>query len=340
MTNYKDLALGIDISLYNTVTDWAILADHVDFVTAKCSEGVYIIDPKFSSNCQSAYDHGIPFGAYHYFIASYYLQFPFPGSDEALAHWPKPEDDLQLQNLIHALSFKTFYWLAIDLEETGNKNVDKVWMAAAAKIFVGRVADWLAQNHPDVQLFVYTRNSYIAEYAPGINNWIGQYNSWICAPYWATGNVSVSWEQLRAAHYPPDAYKFGYFSTRPTWEMVQWSIDRFHLPGLSGAVDTNFVSMSRDEFIKWIKFVPHEAPPAPPPVVLQRYKVIASAGLNVRSEPDLYSTPTGLLAYGTQIDVSEIQEQQVGPQTYRWGRHMGGWSCIDAATPVVYMTKA
>lgn len=259
-------AFGIDISRYQRI-DWDVVAPNVDFVWAKCSEGTAWKDPAFADNVQACYDRDVPIGAYHYFITSYYTQFPF--NDKS--RWPAPEDDAQLQNLISALKHKKFYFLAIDIEETGNKNQSPSWISEGAKIFAGRVQDWLALNHPGVPLFIYTRNTYIAQYAPSINDWIGQHNSWIAQWTWNKGSTTVTWEQARATM-PVDTLKPKYFSNRSTWEMWQYSGDRFIPPGIyndqgkARTVDLDVFNGTKEDLYRWIKFTPRNQPePEPQP---------------------------------------------------------------------------
>lgn len=267
MPDYQTFALGLDISRYQKV-DWDVVAPHIDFVWAKCGEGTDWIDPAFADHCQQAYDRDIPFGAYFYFLADYYTQFPY--SDKS--RWPTPDRDLQLQNLIHSLKHKKFYFLAIDIEETGNLNIDPDWISEGAKVFAGRVQDWLAANHPGVPLFIYTRNTYIKEHAPNINNWIQHYNSWIAQWWWNPGAHPITWQDLRAKYLPAPNGKPAHFSTRPTWEMWQFTGDRFILPGIYNAenkprpVDVNLFNGTKAQLHAFINFTPRGTqPPAPPP---------------------------------------------------------------------------
>ena len=139
-------ALGIDISRYNAV-DWPVVGPNIDFAIAKASEGTTWRDPKFAENCQGAYDQGVPFGAYHYFLMGYYTQFPYPVANgvEDYSRWPDAEHDLQYQNFIQALRFKAVQFIALDLEETGNASVNTGggnWFSAGAKFLAGRLFDY------------------------------------------------------------------------------------------------------------------------------------------------------------------------------------------------------
>lgn len=56
----------IDISRYQTVTDWKAVADAVEGVFIKATEGQGFIDPKFVAHAQAAQAAKIPKGFYHF----------------------------------------------------------------------------------------------------------------------------------------------------------------------------------------------------------------------------------------------------------------------------------
>lgn len=58
---------GIDISAHNRVTDWNLVADSVDFVIIKATEGGNWNDREFQNNYRQARNAGLKVGAYHFF---------------------------------------------------------------------------------------------------------------------------------------------------------------------------------------------------------------------------------------------------------------------------------
>lgn len=56
----------IDISKYQTVSDWSKVKTAVAGVMIKATEGVGYVDPSFASHVQGAQAAGIPFGCYHF----------------------------------------------------------------------------------------------------------------------------------------------------------------------------------------------------------------------------------------------------------------------------------
>lgn len=60
----------IDISHFDTVSDWQAAKQTVDGVYIKATEGTTVTDPKFAENAKGAQKADIPTGFYHYFWPS------------------------------------------------------------------------------------------------------------------------------------------------------------------------------------------------------------------------------------------------------------------------------
>jgi GH25 family lysozyme M1 (1,4-beta-N-acetylmuramidase) len=315
--DYSNKAILLDLSRWNTVTDWQVLADNVDGVISKCSEGTDWIDPTFADNCQKAYDHNIAFGAYHYFRSAYYTQFPYPSNDD-YSRWPSEENDLQFQNILRAIKHKKIYFLCIDYEEYGN-NTAPNWYSVGAHFLHNRVTHYITNNHPEIKLLppVYTSQGFIGK-VPNLNNWIHRFPSWIAQWYWGAGLVQTDWNNLKNLLKDVNA-KPALFSTRPTWELWQISGDRFHLPGLKGAVDINLYNGTRKEFLDFIEFKPK---PVEPPLVTTPYKAVVRT--NIRSTPEIKNNIVGVLNAGEIIQVTETIEAG----GYKWAKHSRGWSAV------------
>ena len=56
----------LDISHYQTITDWKKVAKNVSYVICKATQGTSYIDPTFAANKQACRDNGINFGSYHF----------------------------------------------------------------------------------------------------------------------------------------------------------------------------------------------------------------------------------------------------------------------------------
>lgn len=58
---------GVDVSSYQGVIDWKVLAPHIRFAFLKATDGARIIDSQLVNNVKGATDNGIPFGLYHFY---------------------------------------------------------------------------------------------------------------------------------------------------------------------------------------------------------------------------------------------------------------------------------
>jgi GH25 family lysozyme M1 (1,4-beta-N-acetylmuramidase) len=277
---YKDFAKGADGSHY-VVMDWEIVAKYLDYLIWKASEGESYRDETFPGACQAAYDRRIPFGAYHFFRVDPYLGLPYPSKAEIInQYWPTPEKDKQLQNFIGALKNKTFNFLAVDVEATkelaSGKLIDPAWAAAAAKIFIGRVGDWMWKTnggaHPGMPLVVYTSNGYIGTYAPGLAemDW-SLYGQWVAQwSVYPKNTTTLTWEQQEANYLPGDASKPRPFGNG-TVKLWQYSADRLILPGMYTSdgktprtTDLNLFMGSPAAFRAWCHYDEPATPPTPP----------------------------------------------------------------------------
>ena len=64
-----ELRHGLDLSVHSGTIDWPSLAGQgFDFVYLKATEGVDLADPAFAEHWQSAADHGLVRGAYHFYV--------------------------------------------------------------------------------------------------------------------------------------------------------------------------------------------------------------------------------------------------------------------------------
>lgn len=67
MQDKTNSIFGIDLSHYNTVTDWnAVKNAGVAFIYMKATQGTGFVDPQFANYVNGAKSVGIPIGAYHY----------------------------------------------------------------------------------------------------------------------------------------------------------------------------------------------------------------------------------------------------------------------------------
>jgi GH25 family lysozyme M1 (1,4-beta-N-acetylmuramidase) len=155
---------------------------------------------------------------------------------------------------------------------------------------------------------IYTRKSFVDEYAPEMNKWMGKYPTWIS--HWAksAGHILMSWEQFKATELP----NFNILVPTGATNVVghQFTGDLYHLPGIydsgmtmNGVLYKNRmrtdVSVFTPEFIKSIggEVV---SPPIPPPVNPTAYKIVPAA-VNIRSAPIATASTWVRYAYHDEV---------------------------------------
>jgi GH25 family lysozyme M1 (1,4-beta-N-acetylmuramidase) len=262
---WSKLAFGIDISHYQKITaaGWGLMKDmaKLDFVFAKCSEGIDWIDPSFAGHVQGAYDVDIPMFGYHYFKTGYYVEYGMN-----VDKWPKAADDKQLNNLKKAVKNKKLYGVMLDIEDTSES---ATWTAFASGVFAGRVRDWLNQEYGQDFLLIDYLGEWMWKLAPDQFSWLVKHPLSIAKYPYVKGYVTTTWDDLKEKYFPPGD------TTIPTlccskWDWWQFSGDKFIVPGITNqsggatAVDLQFYNGAASWLYKRIKFVPKSEPNPPP----------------------------------------------------------------------------
>jgi hypothetical protein len=340
--SYKDLPLIIDVSHYQSTVDFAVLKKNgIAAVIAKSSEGVNVLDDKFAKFVQDGYNAGIPVLAYHFFDPAY-----LNGSAWGEDHWTPTNtnakdvtsgnQDLQLLNMKKALLNKKIYGTVVDLERwwidytdyyqnrTNAKAVPNAWITALYE----RFQDAVEKTWPDKQTWLYTSYYYVKERMPDVNTneWLKkmQVNLWIA--HWTenAGNITCSWDELRANHYPADTFDPMWFEGRRQtvggqhWSLWQWGGDRYHLPGVDGACDLNFYNGTLQQFYDLIGFsgTTGDTTPVviPDPVVtpvVTGLQYVLQTEMNVRAYPNTSNVRLSTLPAGTVITPVDVAGRDV-----------------------------
>lgn len=123
---------GVDISAHNGVVDYdALVADSIDFVIIKASEGATFRDRTFVDNIRRARQSGLPVGAYHFF------RFDTPGHLQAL-------------NFLNAVKGRDIDMpLIIDVEEWTNDRLPTEAVAAR----LDEMIDYIEQRGYRVMIY-------------------------------------------------------------------------------------------------------------------------------------------------------------------------------------------
>jgi GH25 family lysozyme M1 (1,4-beta-N-acetylmuramidase) len=249
------MLLGIDVSHYDDAVDWPLLArSGVAFAIVKASQGDYYRDDQCKKHLAGAQAAGLRRGIYH---------------------WVDPQcsPQRQVSFLLDAVRGLDFEFICLDVEQHAP------WLAAypakpvpkKSKVKPGQKGAWIRKQaapavsfssrqisdcaekmarhlteRVDVPLVIYTRVSFIVEYARPMLQWLPGFPIWLAQyPLLPLPKGKLTWETLPEIH-PRQAAPL-LPSGCSTWTFWQWSGDRLRLPGVSSCLDLNFFNGSMDD---------------------------------------------------------------------------------------------
>jgi Lyzozyme M1 (1,4-beta-N-acetylmuramidase) len=144
----------IDISHYQTISDWSSLSKNFNAVYIKVSEGSTYTDPNFASNATSAGKAGMKYGFYHYF-------WPYADTSNAVK-----QADI-FYNLISAYPYACVP--VLDVEEANG--MTKAQIVASVHAFADEF-----QRLSGQQIMIYISNNFIDQY---LDSSFSNYKLWV-----------------------------------------------------------------------------------------------------------------------------------------------------------------
>lgn len=217
--------LGIDVSHYQPRINYKLLKDAgLTYLVAKSSQAKRT-DAMFRTHIIGAVAAGLVPIVYHW-------DDPLVDSEEQVEYLLSITCDLPIFE----------YWLDDEQwwaswDKWGQANQKKIPWSEVPRVDPGV----LSKHYHDSAVFlasrvarpvtIYTRISFMQEYAPGMREWVGNYNVALAQyPYDGTRQV-VDWEEFMRYHMPlADGPKLGMNITE--WRHWQISGDKFLLPGI------------------------------------------------------------------------------------------------------------
>jgi len=243
---------GVDVSHYDERVDWMKLAQGgVHFAIAKLSQGDYYRDDKCREHLAGAAAAGMRTGVYHWFD-------------------PQISPQRQVNFLLECAQGLDHRFICLDVEQhapwlaaypakplpkkaQGKPGGRNSWMRRQAAVSVNfsarQISDCaermsrLIKAQNDLPLVIYTRVSFIMEYARPMLEWIKDYPIWLAQyPLLPTPSSHLTWETLNQVYPRQSAPMLP--QGCPNWTFWQWSGDRLKLPGMSSCADLNFFNGS------------------------------------------------------------------------------------------------
>jgi len=239
--------LGVDVSSWQASIDWQTLkVAGVEFAVVKASQGSYRQDPLFGSHIKGAAKAGMICAAYHWLD---------PGCPV----------DAQISNLKQGLRGLPFAFIALDVEQywcdwqewqqgsiSGRYSGEQISRSAQGCA----AAMESAFGKPVV---VYTRASFVRDYAPQMSAWLPAYPLWLAYYPYKSGKVRLTWEKM-LREYAPAIPAPAIPPGCSDWRLWQFSGDKFILPGAQTALDLNFFNGSLQDMQVWLgqPITPHQ----------------------------------------------------------------------------------
>lgn len=299
--------LTLDISYYQQAMDWVYLKQYVDGFVFRVTYGVHK-DTKFKEHVKNALDAG------YTHLACY--------------AWLRPDQNIksQLDAIRDHLYGTPIKFVFVDLEQHGQGYLnlpptysgevmsDKAWQMLSGLTTMGLTPA------------IYTRSTWIEAHARPMKTWMYRFPTWLASYPFASGRISLSWEEL-FERYAPKAFSPYYHSSWGSHlrkaQMWQWSGDKFVLPGVYAdimksrnmPVDLNYTSNELFELFR----VANDSNPLPEPPVQQyeTWKNFSLLSMVVRNAPSKTATDTG-----ARIRFNELFKvfEKVNADNLQWGK--------------------
>jgi len=230
----ENWALGVDVSRWQEQVDWNLLfANGVRFVFVKCSQGDQVVDSAFHDHVMAASSSGLIVGAYHWCDPTR------PAHDQA---------EFAL-SAVHGLPVDM---LALDVEqhwqdwsEWRQGRITHMIPPQAISQCAQQIAcHWRRESK--VPVIIYTRASFIYTFAAPASAWLAEYPLWLAHYPYNSTRVHTTWHSM-IENYAPGLSGPALPKGCHGWQFWQFSGDKFHLPGVKGAIDLNYFNGSEAE---------------------------------------------------------------------------------------------
>lgn len=236
---FDQYCLGVDVSSWQSTLDWEKLhANGVRFAIIKAAQGSYRQDPLCPAHLKAAQAAGMLCGVYHWMD---------PGC--AVAD--------QISNLAHRLKGLEYSFLALDVEQYWS-DWGEWQQGMISKRYPGKLISQCAracaeamQSEFHKPVLIYTRASFVKDYAPQMQDWLPGWPLWLAHYPYRPGKLHLSWEQLKR-DYVPSIPAPAIPKGCQDWHFWQFSGDKFILPGEQSALDLNFFHGSLQDLQRWL----------------------------------------------------------------------------------------
>lgn len=260
------MILGVDVSYWQQNVDWPLLkAAGVEFVFIKATQGNYFTDAMMRQHVAGAIQTGMVIGLYHWCD-------PTVGAES------------QAQYFIDKTKDVPFHLGAADVEqqwaswsEWRQHNVTSILSPDVISRNAKTIISYWDQRL-SVKTLIYTRASFITEYARPMIQWVCGYPLWLATYPYGPGRITTTWETFKTKYLPTTSGPV-LVPNCPKWTFWQFTGDKFILPGVNSALDINYFNGTLEELRVLAGL---QAPPPPPPPALTLEERVAKLEVEAR----------------------------------------------------------
>lgn len=244
------MILGVDVSHWQTSVDWTVLKQNgVEFGIIKASQGDYYLDPHCKIHLKNAQEAGVIPGLYHWCD-------PIVRSDAQCVAFLKASKDLE------------FHFVALDVEQQWADWAE--WKKGKIKKLVSpdkisscahEMAIYLKERLQKPVL-IYTRTSFINQYAKPALAWLNQYPLWLAYYPYKQTRVKTDWDTFKSDYKPTNKAPVLPKGCE-NWMFWQFTGDKFVLPGVTTALDINYYNGTIEDMKTWVGILPEPEPVQP-----------------------------------------------------------------------------
>ena len=252
--NKQEMCLGVDVSRYDPHVDWPLLAQQgLAFAIVKLTQSDDWKDPMAAEHLRRANEAGLTTGFYHWCD-------PMVSAAAQAVHIQRCAYGLPWQFIcldVEQYECQTFVSIRRKPVRRG-QTVQTRKMARTVRISASRISQTakslvklLRNSYPACPVVVYTRISFMLEYAPPMLQWIHSVPLWLAQYPDLTNHHLANWSDLckisKTGLHSPDLP-----AGCDRWHFWQFSGDRYVLPGSSSRLDLNLFNGSRADLQQFV----------------------------------------------------------------------------------------
>lgn len=230
--------IGIDISRWQNGLQWQQLRDAgVKFAILKASQGAFSRDPSMPVHYRGAREHGMIVGAFHWLDPQYTAR-------------------LQIENFMAACRGYEFDFYALDVEQQWKDWKEWSDHAITQVYDPARISSVAAEAMKELRsrvakpVMLYTRASFIKDYAQPMDAWVHQWPLWLAHYPYTRDRERIDWETLLRDRLPKRKNPL-MPAKAENWTFWQFSGDKFILPGCPSTLDLDFFNGDEEALRKW-----------------------------------------------------------------------------------------